>query len=80
MRPEPSNPQDPGAIAVFIRKTKVGYLKRSDAPVFLAFLRDLDADSAICDARIVGGWDDGAGNEGHFGVKLSLSRPPKHAA
>ncbi len=77
--PEPSNPHDPNAVAVFIRNKKVGYLRRNDAPTFGAFLKEAGADSAICGARIVGGWNDGGGNEGHFGVKLSLSWPPKVA-
>jgi len=77
--PEPSNPHDPNAVAVYIRKKKVGYFRRADAPTVKEFLQEVGADSAVCDARIVGGWDDGKGNEGHFGVKLSLSWPPKVA-
>jgi hypothetical protein len=80
LRPEPTNPHDPNAIAVFIRKKKVGYLKSKDCPTFNDFLRQVGADSAVCNGRIIGGWDDGAGNEGHFGVKLSLSWPPKVAS
>ncbi|MEY8828911.1 hypothetical protein AB9K34_10920 [Sedimentitalea sp. XS_ASV28] len=79
LSPEPSNPHDPDAVAVFIRKMKVGYLRKNDAPTFGAFLKEAGADRASCSARIVGGWDDGEGNEGHFGVKLSLSWPPKIA-
>lgn len=79
LRPEPSNPHDPNAVAAFIHKKKVGYLNRNDCPTFNAFLREVGADSAVCDARMVGGWDDDAGNEGHFGVKLSLSWPLKVA-
>lgn len=77
--PEPENPHDPNAVAVFVKKKKVGYLRRDDAPTFLAFLKEVGADCATCDGRIVGGWDDQMGSEGHFGVKLSLSWPPKVA-
>jgi len=77
LQPEPSNPHDANAVAVIIKKKTVGYLSKSDAPIFVAFLRNVGADSASCEGRIVGGWDDGSGSEGHFGVKLSLSWPPK---
>lgn len=80
LHPEPENPHDPNAVVVLIRKKKVGYIPRKDAPAFLSFLKKVGADSAACDAKIVGGWDDGDGNEGHFGVKLSLSWPPKTAS
>lgn len=80
LQPEPSNPHDANAVAVIIKKKTVGYLSKSDAPVFAAFLKEVGADSALCEGRIVGGWDDRSGNEGHFGVKLSLSWPPKQAS
>lgn len=80
LQPEPSNPHDANAVAVIIKKKTVGYLSKSDAPVFAAFLKEVAADSALCEGRIVGGWDDRSGNEGHFGVKLSLSWPPKQAS
>ena len=79
LRPDASNPHDANAIAVFIQNRKVGYLRRSDAPIFGAFLKEFGAESAVCNAKIVGGWNDGKGNEGHFGVKLSLSWPPRVA-
>lgn len=78
--PEPENPHDPNAVAVFIRNKKVGYLRKNDAATFASFLNEVGAGSAACDSRIVGGWDDGKGNEGHFGVKLSISWPPKVAS
>lgn len=80
LQPEPSNPHDANAVAVIIKKKTVGYLSKSDAPVFAAFLKQFGADSALCEGRIVGGWDDRSGNEGLFGVKLSLSWPPKQAS
>lgn len=80
LKPDPTNRYDPNAIAVFIRKKKVGYLSKKDAPIFGAFLKDAGADSAVCDGRIIGGWNTGDGDEGDFGVKLSLSWPPKRAS
>ena len=80
LQPEPKNSHDSNAVSVLIKKKKVGYLRKNDAPAFVAFLKEVGASSAICDGRIVGGWDDGEGSEGHFGVKLSLSWPPKLAS
>lgn len=77
LTPEPNNPYDKNAIAVYVSKKQVGYLRREDAQTFAEFLRHHDAGSATCSARIVGGWDRGDEDEGHFGVKLSLSWPPK---
>lgn len=77
LQPEPENPHDPNAVAVIVKKKKVGYLSKEDAPTFTAFLKKLGADSGLCEGRIVGGWNNGSGEEGHFGVKLSLSWPPK---
>lgn len=80
LKAEPKNPHDANAVVVTIRNKTVGYLSKSDAPVFVSFLKKVGADSALCDGRIIGGWDDRSGNDGHFGVKLSLSWPPKQAS
>jgi len=77
LEPEPNNPHDSKAVAVLIKKKKIGYLRRDDAPKFVSFLNEIGAERALCSGRIVGGWDRGSGDEGHFGVKLSLSWPPK---
>lgn len=77
LEPEPTNHHDINAVAVIINKKRVGYLKKEHAPVFIKFLNENKVDSGLCGGRIVGGRDDGEGNEGHFGVKLSLSWPPK---
>lgn len=79
LKPEPSNPHDANAVAVIINRKTVGYLKKEHAPIFVEFLNENEADIGVCEGRIVGGWDDGEGDEGHFGVKLSLSWPPKKA-
>jgi hypothetical protein len=36
---------------------------------------NLENRPVMCDAKIVGGWDRGDGDEGHYGVTLSLSKP-----
>lgn len=60
--PEPDNPHDPNAVAVFIQGRKVGYLPRQSA-------RRFGKAAKRCPAQIVGGWRDASG-EGHFGVEL----------
>lgn len=74
------NPSDPNAIAVDIAGEQVGWIR---SPANAELRRELmaltPAGSASCKAKIVGGWSkDGDG--GHFGVKLSLSRPLKIVA
>ncbi len=77
LKPEPRNPHDSNAITVHIENKHVGYLNKKDAHTFGVFLKKARANSAVCDALIVGGWDDMEGDEGLFGVKLSMSKPPK---
>ncbi|MBO7705393.1 MAG: hypothetical protein J6S68_07050, partial [Acinetobacter sp.] len=79
LKAEPSNPHDPHAVAITISGKKVGYLAREQAGDLNAFLKANGADEASCESRIVGGWlrDD---DEGHFGVKLNISWPPKVGA
>ncbi len=73
--PQPDNPYDPDAVAVYIRSQEVGFLARNVAPEFLQALRAGDYDRAACEAVIVGGWDRGAGDRGYFGVRLNACRP-----
>lgn len=76
--PEPSNPHDGNAVAVFINGQKVGYLARDLAAVWTALLIRRGHPSATMevDALITGGWRreraDGSVSEGHYGVKLDL--------
>ena len=76
--PEPTNPTDKDAVAVFIGGTKVGYLTKEQSNSYAAYLLKQGLPKANCAARVVGGWlrDD---DEGHIGVKLSLSSAPKLA-
>jgi hypothetical protein len=74
------NPSDPSAIAVDIAGKQVGWIP---SPANAEIRREIAAltptGSANCKAKIVGGWSKD-GDEGHFGVKLSLSRPLKIVA
>lgn len=81
---ENDNPHDQNAVAVSIieevasRTLSVGYLKRSDAIIFREGVAALNIDTneiMLCAARIIGGWDNGRGNAGLFGVKLDLEFP-----
>lgn len=75
--PEPNNPKDKHAVRVAVSGRTVGYLSREHATDYLAGLRALGASGCIgeCHAHIVGGWDHGAGDQGHFGVRLNLVWP-----
>jgi len=75
LMPQPDNPYDPGAVAVFIRGHEVGYLARNVAPEFLQALASGGYDRAASEAMIVGGWDRGGGDRGNFGVRLNACRP-----
>ena len=77
LKPEPSNAFDKNAVAVYINKNQVGYLSETDAPIFNFFLQNNNASVGTCSAKVVWGWDKGDGDEGHFGVKLKISWPPK---
>lgn len=67
--PELTNPHDRNAVAVRILGYTVGYLSRSDA---LRYREACGVMPARCAALIVGGWDRGPDDQGHFGVKLDL--------
>jgi hypothetical protein len=85
LQPEPDNPFDRNAVAVYIDGRKVGYLSRDIAPDYAAFtiaLWERMKGRAVCRARIMGGWrrehrrKDGtvrSTDEGHYGVVLGLA-------
>jgi hypothetical protein len=78
LRREPSNRFDSNAVRVEINRQHVGYLNRKNASEYCRRVRALGfSNSAIasCPAVIVGGWDRGDGDRGHFGVKLDLKWP-----
>lgn len=71
---EDQNPHDNKAIAVLIEGKLVGYLDRKTARNFRRQLAVAGAAGApaVCQAKIVGGWDRGRNDRGHFGVRLDL--------
>lgn len=81
LRPEPSNPHDENAVAVWAGHRKMGYLPRQVAKRYRDALRGqghgvLDA---VADARIVGGWyreDDLEDYEGNYGMRIDIAMPP----
>ena len=71
------NPYDPNAVGVFVDCQLVGYVPRNVALHMRCEILRLNPDErpVTCDARIVGGWDRGDGDEGSYGIRLSLSNP-----
>jgi hypothetical protein len=71
---ETNNPHDPQAVRVDIRGRTVGHLSREDARTYRLRLRQLGCPNlqASFPAIIVGGWNRGGGDRGHFGVKLDV--------
>ncbi len=72
--PEDTNPYDKKAVMVVIERETVGYLDRETARSFRKELAKIAPPGTIakCQGMVVGGWDDGMGDKGHFGVKLDL--------
>ena len=71
---EDENPYDKNAIRVDIEGRTIGYLSRGDARSYRKQLSELGHPgiTAACSAMIVGGWDDGEGDAGDYGVRLDL--------
>ena len=71
------NPHDPNAIAVLIDRRVVGYIPRDLAPGMRSDILRLNPEErpVTCEAKVVGGWLRYGGDEGHYGVKLSLAEP-----
>jgi len=76
--PEPDNPHDANAVAVYIQGRKVGHLPRDMAAEWVAILTRRGDPQRIVevDANITGGWRrerrDGSISEGAFGVALDI--------
>jgi hypothetical protein len=71
--------RDPNAVGIKINNRPVGYLPFDVAELvrpLLVALRPRKR-AITCKAKIVGGWDRGKNDQGYFGVKLSLTLPPK---
>lgn len=67
--PEPDNPYDRNAVAVYINGLQVGYIDRQSAR---HMSKAMNGRVTTLDAVIVGGWRRMNGDEGSFGVKLDL--------
>jgi len=74
LRRNPNNPHDPNAIEVHIGGKQVGHTAKEMTSKLQDFLRQCDEQGieASCGARVMGGWDRGGGDRGHFGVQLHL--------
>ena len=72
--PESYKPQDKDAVRVSIQGHTVGYLSKVNARNYRKKMEaaGFPAKPAACSALIVGGWDYGRHDRGHFGVKLDL--------
>lgn len=68
--PEPENPFDQNAIAVFVDNLKVGYIPKDFAAMFTA--KNPHKATVTADAVIVGGWLEEDDHEGSYGVRLDL--------
>jgi len=77
LTPEPNNPYDPQAVCVSVDGCTVAHLSRDWAPKFNAALSSSGYTRASCNALIVGGWDRGDDDRGHFGIKLDIALPFK---
>jgi NAD-dependent DNA ligase len=78
--PEPDNEHDENAIVVYLsdeqnRALKAGYLSRDDAIAYRPVFRAIAPRAIVTDARLKGGWDRGAGDQGFIGVALKLGSP-----
>lgn len=76
--PEPSNVYDRDAVRVLIATGgTVGYLSHEDAVAYRPLIDQLAAVGKLvaCRASISGGWDDGQGSRGTFGLRLFLDTP-----
>jgi hypothetical protein len=73
--PEPENPHDAGALAVYIEGSgKVGYFSREDLAGAYGALRDRLAEenaAGYCRGKLTGGWEEDIS----IGVRLALMRP-----
>jgi hypothetical protein len=84
--PEPDNPWDRNAVAVYIGSRKVGYLPRRDTAAYASLLGQLWVNlhaRAVCRAVVSGGWqrlenqvgETASVDEGRLGVRLALAAP-----
>lgn len=73
--PEPTTRYDRNAVQVLIDGRLVGYLSRENAEILQPRILEMvrrTRQAVACRALVVGGWDRGGGDRGHFGVRLYL--------
>jgi len=71
--PEPANEHDPNAVGVIVNGRKVGHLDSKKAAMLQRPIIEAAASAGKplgCRAVIVGGWDRGRNDQGHFGINL----------
>jgi hypothetical protein len=75
---EDSNPYDNQAVRIDIEGKTVGHLSRMNARHFREEMiaGGFAGITGVCSAEIVGGWDRGGDDTGHYGVKLDLRVSP----
>ncbi|MEP1199700.1 HIRAN domain-containing protein [Tateyamaria sp.] len=71
---EPENKFDKNAILVKIEGLATGYLPRDTAERVAAQMDNNSVESAICEARISGGWRTNQHDFGMYGVKLKIPK------
>lgn len=71
------NPYDKDAVGVFVDRQLVGYVPAKYAARFRSEILAINPrrQPVVCKGRITGGWKRGRGDEGHYGIKLSLTSP-----
>jgi hypothetical protein len=71
---ENDNPHDSNAVQVFLGSKLVGYLSRDNAKSYRKQILKAGRGELVgrCEAKIVGGWDRGTSDRGHFGLRLDL--------
>lgn len=76
---EPTNPYDSNAVKVLVGGRLVGYVARESAVVLAPVLSRLESRgaTATCAGTVVGGWDRGGADRGHFGIWLTLPPPDR---
>lgn len=72
---EDNNKHDSNAVRVDIKNLTVGYLRKTDAVQYRSMLAKSENAKSLmtCDAIIRGGWKRKDGDEGDYGVWLSLN-------
>jgi hypothetical protein len=76
--PDDDNPYDTNAVEVIVRERTVAYVPRNRCMEFRGFIDRARAHGRFLAAHavIVGGWDRGGDDVGHFGIYLDINLEP----